>query len=95
MSAKSEDSHVSDSKQNCTVLNPLLKVILEGMYDEDCILSKFRGCPHIVRKIWIDVKNFWKAKIILPLVPSTIEGSAIPRWKLYSEYKSSYGGISF
>ena len=66
MSAESEHCHVLDNQKCYPVLNPILKVILEGVYDEDCSLSAFRGCPHIVMKIWIDVKNFWKAKIIQP-----------------------------
>jgi len=66
MSAKSENCHILDNQKHHPVLNPILKVILEGVYDEECSLSAFRGCPHIVMKIWIDVKNFWKAKVIQP-----------------------------
>ena len=66
MSAKSEHCHVLDNQKRYPVLNPILKVILEGVYDEECSLSAFRGCPHIVMKIWIEVKKFWKAKINKP-----------------------------
>ena len=46
--------------------NPVLKIFLEGLYDEDCNLSKLQGCPHLAEKIWMEVRNFWKSKIILP-----------------------------
>ena len=32
-------------------LNPILKVILEGVYDDSCHLSLLRGTPHIVQLI--------------------------------------------
>ena len=57
---------VSNPKKNAVISSPVLKVYLEGLYDENCNLSKLRGCPHIVTRIWTEVKNFWKSKIILP-----------------------------
>ena len=61
---KLENSLASDTP----VLNPILKLILEGVYDEESILSTIRGCPHVVMKIWFEVKRFeeLKTKIILP-----------------------------
>ena len=47
-------------------LNPLLKVILEGLYDEECVLSKLRGCQHLMKNIWRNVVNFNKSQIFLP-----------------------------
>ena len=47
-------------------LNPLLKVLLEGYYDEDCVMSKLRGCPHLLQDIWRKVVKFNKSQIILP-----------------------------
>jgi len=47
-------------------LNPLLKVILEGLYDEDCVLSKLRGCQHLLRDIWRNIVNFNRSQIFLP-----------------------------
>ena len=44
----------------------ILKVILDGLYDEDCPLSKLRGCPHVMKFIWKDVRDYWKSKVFLP-----------------------------
>ena len=46
--------------------NSILKTILEGLYDEDCVLSKLRGCPHILKQIWTIVRTFWEDSIYLP-----------------------------
>lgn len=51
---------------DCFVSNKILKVILEGLYDEDCPLSKLRGCYHVLKFIWSDVRDYWKAKVCLP-----------------------------
>ena len=51
---------------NSFVSNKILKVILEGLYDEDCPLSKLRGCYHVLKFIWSDVRDYWKAKVCLP-----------------------------
>ena len=47
------------------VSNKILKVILEGLYEENCPLSKLRGCYHVLKFIWSDVRNFWKSKVRL------------------------------
>jgi len=47
-------------------LNPLLKVLLEGYYDEDCVMSKLRGCPHLLQDVWRKVAKFNRSQIILP-----------------------------
>ena len=57
---------VSNPRKSGGISSPVLKVYLEGLYDENCNLSKLRGCPHLVTRIWTEVKNFWKSKIILP-----------------------------
>ena len=57
---------VSNPRKSGGILNPVLKVYLEGLYDENCNLSKLRGCPHLVARIWTEVRNFWKSRIILP-----------------------------
>ena len=49
------------------VSNKILKVILEGLYDEHCPLSKLRGCYHVLKFIWSDVRDYWKAKVCLPM----------------------------
>ena len=47
-------------------INPVLKVLLDGLYDEGSNLSKLRGCQHLMRKIWRDVKSYWIKLIELP-----------------------------
>ena len=42
---------------------PILKVILEGLYDEESNLSKLRGCEHIIKAIWRDVKNYYQSAV--------------------------------
>ena len=66
--SESNESSTSDSKNMSLVPNPMLKIFLEGLYDESCNLSKLRGCPYIVMRIWKEVRDFWKEKIILPPV---------------------------
>ena len=46
--------------------NFFLKVLLDGVHDEESHLSKLRGLPHILKYIWTDVKNYWQSHIILP-----------------------------
>ena len=48
--------------------NLLVKVLLEGVYDEGCVLSKLKGCPHILGMIWRDVTQNWLAQIQLPRI---------------------------
>ena len=65
MSGSNENS-ASDSEEMRLVSNPVLKIFLEGLYDENCNLSKLRGCPYIVMRIWKEVRGFWNEKITLP-----------------------------
>ena len=46
--------------------NPILKVFLDGLYDDECVLSKLQGCPHILHNIWNDVTEYWEEKIKTP-----------------------------
>ena len=48
------------------LLRGVLKTILDGLYDDDCPLSKLRGCPHIMKVIWTDVNSFWSNAILFP-----------------------------
>ena len=50
------------------VSNGILKAILEGLYDEDCHLSRLRGCYHVLQFIWRDVRSSWHSQICLPRV---------------------------
>ena len=43
---------------------PLLKVFLEGLYDDECSLSKLRGFYFILKAIWSDVKHYYQKGII-------------------------------
>ena len=46
-----------------TIDNPIVKTLLEGVYEDDCVLSQLRGCPHLLKEIWRDVRSYY-AKII-------------------------------
>ena len=42
---------------------PILKVFLEGLYDEESNLSRLRGCDHIIKAIWTDVRDYYETAI--------------------------------
>ncbi|XP_065659618.1 uncharacterized protein LOC124817461 [Hydra vulgaris] len=44
-------------------LNPILRVILQGVYDVDSPLSLLRCTPHILVFIWNSIKAFWRKHI--------------------------------
>ena len=48
------------------LLTRIQKVLQDGVSDDDCHLSKLRGCPHLLKAIWTDVELFWMNAIILP-----------------------------
>ena len=48
-------------------MNPVLKIILQGVYDAESILSYLRGTPHIVKKIWLILTSFYISHIKLPI----------------------------
>ena len=43
--------------------DPITKVFLEGVYDEECVLFKLNGLWHLLKQIWRYVKKFWKASL--------------------------------
>ena len=91
--AESKPEHVSKPHKNNFISNPVLKILLEGLYDEGCNLSKLRGCPHIVKTIWMDVQNFWKRKIIVPSIYEKIPDGiffAPICWSLHDEEAEKY-----
>ena len=47
-------------------MNLILKVILEGVYDPDCVLHALLGKPHVVQMIWSKVQNDIREYIKLP-----------------------------
>ena len=67
-------------------LNPLLKVLLEGYYDEDCVMSKLRGCPHLLQDIWRKVVKFNRSQIILPDKNVTFDYRT--NWREWGTYPS-------
>ena len=46
--------------------NLLVKTLLEGVYDNKCVLHKLRGLPHIVQTIWEEVRQYWVKQVQLP-----------------------------
>ena len=44
-------------------INPILRTILEGVYDTSSPLSNLRYTPHLVKKIWNDIVEYWKSLI--------------------------------
>ena len=53
--------------QNCQISNyPISKVLLDGLYDPDCLLSQLRGCQHVMRRIWEELLIYWVRAIRLP-----------------------------
>ena len=61
-------------EQGLNPLNPILKVILEGVYDNGSSFSKLRGTPHIIKIIWKNVSSYWKSLINI----GTVMGVATP-----------------
>ena len=49
--------------------NPISKVLLDGLYDQECALSRLRGCQHIMRTIWDNITVYWKELVELPVDP--------------------------
>ena len=43
--------------------NPVLRVLIDGVCDEECVLSQLNGLPHVVRDIWNRVVRYWKRSI--------------------------------
>ena len=46
-------------------LNPIAKALLQGIYDDNCDLSKIRGMWLVLRNIWRYLISFWKENIKL------------------------------
>ena len=61
--------------------NVILKVLLDGLYDEECPLSRLRGCHHILRAIWAEVRRYWVAAIQLPCAAPEEEPRVRPRFR--------------
>ena len=50
--------------------NPISKVLLDGLYDQECALSRLRGCQHIMRMIWDNITEYWKEMVEMPIKPT-------------------------
>ena len=44
-------------------LNPVARVLLQGVYDENSPLSKLSGTPNVLQMIWNMIKLYWKSLI--------------------------------
>ena len=53
--------------------NPISKVLLDGLYDQESNLSKLRGCPHIMKTIWDMITAYWREMVELPNKPHADE----------------------
>ena len=42
---------------------------MDGFYDPECELSRLRGCPHIIRIILDNIKEYWKDMVEMPVEP--------------------------
>ena len=42
---------------------PILKTILEGLYDKESNLNKLRGCQNVMKIIWTNVMEYSKPAI--------------------------------
>jgi len=73
-----------------TVQRPISKVLLEGLYDKECVLSQLRGCQHVMRRIWEELLDYWTKAIRLPVkdfVDENAENMGVPKLKLADEEK--------
>ena len=74
-----EDEITTHTREH-KALNPVLRIILEGVTDEGSSLHSLRGTPHIVRIIWEFITSYWKSNIVYgsntsPTADSFIEQS--------------------
>ena len=73
-SAQSLKKKLKETMASSKPRNLILKVVLDGLYDEDCPLSRLRGRQHLLRRIWAEVRRYWEAAIQLPDVDREFEG---------------------
>ena len=51
-------------KQEAFKLDPITRVFLEGVYDEQCVLFRLNGLWHLMRRILQHVRKYWKESLI-------------------------------
>ena len=56
---------------------PVSKVLLDGLYDPESNLSRLRGCQHVMRLIWEEVRS--SVLIFLALI-EWVSSSKAPAW---------------
>eukprot|EP00112_Aurelia_sp_Birch-Aquarium-sp1_P025572 Seg857.2 transcript_id=Seg857.2/GoldUCD/mRNA.D3Y31 product="hypothetical protein" protein_id=Seg857.2/GoldUCD/D3Y31 len=70
-----------DKEKEIKRLNPIAKALLQGIYDDNCELSKLRGIWHVLRSIWRYLISFWKGGITLAdLKPFQYKKSTEGKW---------------
>merc|ERR1712130_158253 len=67
-SGRSKMTAPTPNVQNCPIRSnyPISKVLLDGLYDPDCLLSLLRGCQHVMRRIWEELLIYWTRAVRLP-----------------------------
>ena len=63
-------------------LNPVARVLLQGVYDAESPLSMLRGTPNILQMIWRMIKIYWKS--LIKITPSK-----------YDEKREEEGGLAY
>ena len=58
---------------------PILKIFLEGLYDEESNLSKLRGWQHIIKAIWTEVRDYYQSAVT-ECLPGSIHLEQGPRF---------------
>ena len=61
-----DDPMVRRTRYPNGVQSQISKVLLDGLYDQNCILSHLRGCQHVMKKIWEELLIYWAQAIRLP-----------------------------
>ncbi len=57
---------MSENEDEITRLNPVARAILQGLYDTESPLHKLLGLHYILKAIWKNVVEHWKARIKKP-----------------------------
>ena len=57
---------MTENKNKATNLNPVVRVILRGLYDVDSPWHALLGMHYILKAIWYDVLTYYKSKIAAP-----------------------------
>ena len=68
------------------VLNKMSRVLLEGIYDPDCVFSMLRGCPHLLEKIWTLLVMNWRKVVQFPAELNKEDFT----WDLYGRDEEDY-----